>query len=275
VPSEEGDNDPSWWDDRNLLMAVDIGYDEGGEGRKPLLVSMQLATVVRAKKLKKHWRLKLGQVPFFHAKDFNNFSGGVFQGLTPNQRSGLLAKPVTLIHRHVSIGLTAEIDCDLYDSITDQPFRSRWGTAYTFAIDMLAVFASMYLRETGQGSEVNILIEGGHRNSEQARQFLDLQKIANDFDDTLSILTVGIGDKKNHPILQAADMLAYSEWQKIQGKDSEIYSAIRKPSRYVPFRVILNEDLIRRIKGVHDKREARRRAFGQRTIKEILSDERS
>jgi hypothetical protein len=69
------DDDPSWWDDGDWLMAIDLGYDESGSG-DTLLVSVQLGVTEQAKKLKRKWRAKLraADVEYFHANEFDNFS---------------------------------------------------------------------------------------------------------------------------------------------------------------------------------------------------------
>jgi hypothetical protein len=82
---QNGDDDTSWWDEESVLVAVDLGYDESGAG-DILLVSVQVGITEQAKKLKRHWKSRLGNLEFFHSKDFGNYSHGVFA------KAGLLVK---------------------------------------------------------------------------------------------------------------------------------------------------------------------------------------
>ena len=148
-------------------MAVDLAFDESGRG-STLLVSMQLSSAHRAKKLKKQWKRTLPpSVPFFHSKDFWNYSGGVFEGQSREERDKLLGKLSTFIKRHISIGFTSVIDVDAYNRRTTQDFRSRWGTAYSFSINMLLLASHIYCELYSLGNDINILIASGHRHGAQ------------------------------------------------------------------------------------------------------------
>lgn len=58
-------------------------------------------------------------------------------------------------------------------------------------------------------------------------------------------MTVGLGSKKDHPILQTADMLAYSEWQKLTHGDREIWEALHvEGCEYLPGYLDLDEQLV-------------------------------
>jgi hypothetical protein len=98
--------DPSWWDAGSWLLANDIGCDESGSG-DILLVTLQLGTVQKATKLKTHWKAELQTAGtlFFHSKDFNHFSGGIFKTLTQEQRTRPLAALSGCIRKNLSVGL--------------------------------------------------------------------------------------------------------------------------------------------------------------------------
>jgi len=104
------------------------------------------------------------------------------------------------------------------------------------------------LNELRLPSEVNILIEGGHKNSNQAAQILgELQRVPVEILPLpVKILTAGLGCKDDHPILQAADMLAYSEWQSMSDGDPAIWNALHKPGmRYRSIPILCDERHIR------------------------------
>jgi hypothetical protein len=208
------------------IEAFDLAYDESGSGNI-LLVSLQLSTVYRAKKLKQYWLKQLRNIPFFHSKDFNNYSKGVFAGLDRPQRKALLAQLGTLIQRHLIAGFTTRINVERYNAMTTNDFRSRWGSAYTFSVMSLLMSAHLYFEHHGLPQRVNVLIENGHKNAAQALGLINsARELGEKFQGKLQILTASLGAKKDHPILQSADMLAYGEWQKMcEGSDLSIYNA--------------------------------------------------
>jgi hypothetical protein len=219
-------------------MAVDLAYDESGEG-DVLLVSMQIGMTQKAKRMKKLWRKELARagIPYFHSKDFDNYTGGVFRDLSRQTRERLLDSLAQLARLRLEIGLTARISKQLFRGMTDHKFRSKYATEYSFAIQMLILSAHLYLERFELGFDVNIVVEEGHRNSGQVLQILRDLKTAPKGDglERLNILSVGLGSKKDHPILQASDMLAYSEWQKTISGDTAIYDALHiEWSRYKP-----------------------------------------
>src|SRR5207249_10700232 len=131
--------------------------------------SCQIAITEQAKKLKRQWKSRLGQLKYFHSVDVDNYSQGVFSeaGLSRHQRHELLKDLAKLIHRHVIAGITACVSISEYNRLTTPEFRSRAGTAYGFLIDMCMLRTHGLLKELRLPTKLNILVERGHRNSEQ------------------------------------------------------------------------------------------------------------
>ncbi len=259
-------------------MAIDLGYDEGGNGDR-LLVSVQIGMTGDANKLKKKWKetLPLG-LPYFHSKDFGNRVGGKFikADLGMAARKRLLKDLASIIHRHLIAAVTVSVSICEYASLTTHDFRSRVGTAYAFAIDVCLLSAYALVIEDNLKPEFNVIIEKGHRNSNQVAQILDrLQKIpaeiqadaGEDVIPDLRLLSIGLGEKGDHPILQAADMMAYSEWQGIrQNGNPTIWHAIKRaapPSKYSIYRIDCNAEVIQQFANNGTKafvRKQRKRA---------------
>ncbi len=254
--SEDGEDDePSWWDDEALLMAVDLGYDEGGCG-DTLLVSVQAGIVQKAKKLKTSWKADLNKakIPFFHSVDYSNFDGGQFRGMSRQSRQELLSSLTGHIRKRLLFGMTAKVTLSYYNAEATPHIRSVWGTAYSFAIQMLMLITHEIMEKQNLGIDINVLIEDGHANSEQMLQILGRIKKAyktRPSEIPFNILNHGLGSKKDHPILQAADMLAYSDWQRLQQKNREIYDALHvKGSRYRAGYVDLDKQLVGEALGI-------------------------
>jgi hypothetical protein len=230
-------------------MAVDLGYDEGGNG-DVLLVSVQVGVTQKARKLKTAWKsdLRKAKIPFFHSVDYTNLDAGIFRGMKRQERQELLASLSGHVRKRLLFGMTAKVTQSHYNSKISNDMRSQWGTAYSFAIQMLMLITRIIMDESKLGIDVNVVIEDGHPNSGQMVEILGRIKKAYEAgasDPALHILNYGLGSKKDEPILQAADMLAYSDWQRIQQKDREIYDALHVPgSRYLAGFVDLDKQLV-------------------------------
>jgi hypothetical protein len=176
-----------------------------------------------------------------------------------------------LIHQHLSIGITGKITKSIFEQKTTQVFRSKWGTAYTFAIQMLVTSAYIYADRFHLRPEFNILIEDGHKHASQAIEKLNESKKAGlAFQIPSRILSIALGSKPDHPILQAADMLAYSVWQKISNGDSTIYDALHPTnSLYLPEFIDFDVELVDVVTEGAEKWMAERKAWGQRKAQEI------
>src|SRR5260370_26622357 len=135
---------------------------------------MEVGLKKKNKRMKKLWRKELKKVgiPYFHSRDFDNYTGGVFRDLDRQRRERVLDSLAQLTRLRLETGLTTKISKKLFTGLTDQQFRSKYATEYSFAIQMLVLFAYFYLERFGLGFDVNILIEEGHRNSAQALQIL-------------------------------------------------------------------------------------------------------
>jgi len=230
-------------------MAVDMGFDESGS-HDILLVSVQVGVVQRAKKLKTAWKTILREncVPYFHSVDYDNFDKGIFRHLDRGARNRLLRSLGGHLRRRMLFGITGKITVSAYNAKTDNRFRSEWSAAYGFAMSMLMLQTRILLDGSGLGDEVNVLIEDGHKNSGQALQIVQRIKRAKErgsSEPALHVLSAALGSKADHPILQAADMLGYSEWQRLIHGQQEIYEELHVDnSRYAVAYMDLDKHLV-------------------------------
>lgn len=194
---------------------IDCAFDESGSKESHrgnlLVVSGYFGATSRMARLSRSWQGTLDGfgVPYFHTKELWNGRSELFRGLSKSQRKRLLSALIESVHHNVQWGFSAFIDPDYYVSKTSERFRSQWGSAYTFAMRLTILFFILILeRERRAGEAVNILIEGGHPNANQA---LEMMREFSTFEDRpLNIRNYGLGPKEGQPTLQAADMLAYA-----------------------------------------------------------------
>jgi hypothetical protein len=105
----------------------------------------------------------------------------------------------------------------------------------------MLVMTRLYLGMEGSIHEdINIIIEDGHRNSQQAiEQISNWKKTSGTI---LRIASHGLVDKIKYPILQAADLTAYAWWEKRRGgHDRRIFPALshgaaRLPAMFLPWK---------------------------------------
>jgi hypothetical protein len=218
-------------------MAVDIGFDESGD-RNTLLLSAQVGVVGKVRKMGTAWKTRLfrDNVDYFHAVEYDR-SSGVFGHLDRRARKELLHCLGSHLRKKMLFGITVKIDPHSYKLRTDNKFRSQWATAYPLAMQAIMLITAIALEKQKLGNEVNIVLESGHANVNQALDILLRMKQVQDSGKRelpLRILSAEIGCKVDYPILQAADMLAYSEWQSLNQTRGDIYDELHaKGSRYL------------------------------------------
>ncbi|HEY1801893.1 MAG TPA: hypothetical protein VGG46_13240 [Terriglobales bacterium] len=230
-------------------MAVDMGFDESGS-HDILLLSVQVGVVQKARRMKTAWKtlLREAKIPFFHSVDYGNFSKGIFKHLSRDERQELLSSLSGNLRKRMLFGITGKVTISNWNSKTDPKFRGEWAAAYSFAMQMLMLETRVILEKLRVGYDVNILLEDGHKNAGQAINILRSIKEKNKHrpeDAVLNILTEGLGSKTDYPILQAADMLGYSEWQSLIQSNREIYDALHvKGSRYFTVYMDMDKHLV-------------------------------
>jgi hypothetical protein len=176
-----------------------------------LVVSAIVGNTSQMIRMSSSWNrdLKASGVDYFHAKDHWNGSAEQYHGIDRPAREKLAVRLISRITRRFDFGVSALVNEDEYRREASPRFRSQYGSPYGFAFQM--AMSMIFLELTRQGrvnQPVNILIEDGHANANQAITLIE-QKKKKQSTAGLSICTYGLGGKVGQPILQAADMLAY------------------------------------------------------------------
>jgi len=207
---------------------IDIGFDESGTPLKNLLVvSAIIGQTSKMRELAERWGqdLRANGVDFYHSKDHWNRRSKPYHRLSMTKRKVLLSRLIAHIHKYFNIGISAHIDTEEYKRLTTPEFRTDWGSPYAFTMQMLWLSIHLYLKSRKAEHEVvNILIEDGHTNVRQA--FEMISKAKGMTDPVFKLGTYECGPKQNNPILQAADLLAYSCCQRLSSGASRMYSQL-------------------------------------------------
>jgi hypothetical protein len=226
---------PSWWGEESLSVVIDSFFDESGNARKNLLVvSAYFGPTRDMRKLSRKWKTELDEkeVEYFHARDYRRRHSGVFKHLSNTKRKDLLDKLLKHIERHAEGGITARINTEEYKKLTSERFRSQWGAAYSFCVQLILLRLALILHEERRPDHpVNILIEDGHQNANQTIEILGRRH------SVIRIASYGLGAKRDHAVLQAADLLAYSSSDHtISPDESYLFQRLRstrKPTYYM------------------------------------------
>lgn len=252
---------PSWWANESNLIVIDCGIDESvRSNNKLLVVSAIIGQTSTMRKFANAWAKDLQDfnVDFFHAKDHWNRRAKPYHGLSMTKRSKLLKRLIGHIHKYVEVGISVAVNVDEYERITTPRFRSNWGAPFAFSIQMLMVLAHLDLKDRNRDREkANVLVEQG-AHIHQALEIIGKAKHSPYA--FVRIASAGWGEKTGNPILQAADLLAYSWGEYLTTNRNSSFMqglAERKPHRFpcLP----LNTDLVERLKSDINAHIERRR----------------
>lgn len=209
------------------------------------------------RKLSTGWQrvLDLHDLPYFHAKDLWKPRSKLFRTLSTSKRKALLSKLVDHIHKRVDWGLSAYLNVDHYLTETTPRFRSQWGSPYTFAVRQIMNYLYVCLHRSNRAKEpINVLLERGHVNEQQALGMLD------DYEGSLNIHTRGSGKKIGNPALQAADLLAYATCESLRGEHSKIREKLLSNPRPGHYELNCNGKIVELMKSTVEAVHARRKA---------------
>lgn len=213
---------------------IDLGIDESGKSGEKLIVSAILGQTARMKKLKSAWDADIGRagVDFFHAKEHWNRRARPYRGISMVKRKALLGSLASQIGKYSGLSIGVEIDLADFEARTTKRFKNTFGSAYAFGVHLMLVMLRLHLESHRSTNEqINILIEEGHKNCQQAiDQIISWKRRPGT---VLQVASAGLGCKRDHPILQAADMVAYGWWQFKGCEDKRIFSAVKRGSPHL------------------------------------------
>jgi len=211
---------------------IDIGIDESKSHASQLIVvSAIVGNTMQMRKLDAEWKRDLirSGADYFHATEHWNGSAKAYHGIGRPERKKLLGRLAGHVRHRFLFGASAIVDQDEYRSVTSERFRSQYGSAYGFAFQLLmTMILAELLRQKRHNQPVNVLIEDGHVNAEQVIGFIhDKKKL--DSSKGLRIGTYGLGGKRDNPILQAADLLAFAACELANTGESDMFACLAAP----------------------------------------------
>lgn len=229
---------PGCWG-REYVATFTAYLDDSGIPDEGLLsVSGYVSKAINWKRFVDQWAMMCREfeVPYIHLVDAVNPSHPTYRHLNQYRRRKMLMRAAAIISKHVLLGCTTYISTKEYDELVDAKFKTRHGSAYGAAVGATVTHLNLALRKMKghkQGDILNVFLEDGHKNTNDALEVLhdtkkrmnpiDTDSIPNDVffytpDPYAGLLPLYIGDigtgskigPAARPPLQAADVLAYS-----------------------------------------------------------------
>ena len=210
-------------------------FDESGthatQDESLLIVAGYLAEEAKWSAFEKCWAALLKQfnVDRFHMKDLRNLRHKRYKHLSRANRLELLTNLIDATAEAALLGTIGYLrPCD-YQAVTDQKFRSRYGSAYGILITLsLLKLDSVLLNQIREPDTIRVFLEEGHANAADALRLLQywqedtapvpthyegepVQQVVPDPNRTfrLRIADFRLGSKTGMYQLHAADMSAY------------------------------------------------------------------
>jgi hypothetical protein len=213
---------------------IDLGIDESKSPDNPLLVvSAIVGNTSLMRKLDVEWKreFKASNVDYFHAQEHWNLKSKAYHGISTAEREALLNRLVLHLQRRFLFGASVILDEAEYRASASDRFRSQRGSPYGWGFQMLMVLIRTELIKQRRANQpVNILIEDGHANAKQVIGFIEQKKRLGD-PRGLKIGSYGLGGKKDNPILQAADLLAFGVCE-FHAKGQSDFASRVAPAKY-------------------------------------------
>jgi len=209
-------------------------FDESIGSRGDLIIAGYASSIDRWASFATEWKecLEEYKVPYFHMTKLKSQQSRIFRHLSWEQRQKFFTKLLWLIYRHAMFGVSCRISPKDYENVTTPQFRTQFGSAYTFALQICTLIIDRFLNAVpGDDHKFSVFLEAGHRNADEAIKYLreeqlrhtpltdeELQEIAGDPNveiirnhkpSRVRIDSVGLGTKQSKAPLQAADILAH------------------------------------------------------------------
>lgn len=210
-------------------------FDESGthatQDEPLLIVAGYLADEAKWSAFDKRWAALLTQfnVDRFHMKDLRNFRHKRFKHLSRANRLELLTNLIDATAETALLGTIGYLRPSEYQAVTDQKFRSMYGSAYGILITLsLLKLDSVLLNQIREPDTIRVFLEEGHANAADALRLLrywqedtapapthyegePVQQVVPDPNrmSRLRIADFRLGSKTGMYPLHAADMLAY------------------------------------------------------------------
>ena len=174
------------------------------------MLSAIVGNTAKMRQLDKEWKRDLvaSNVDYFHAQEHGNLRAKPYNGISRTEREKLLNRLIAHIQSRFLFGASSVVDESEYRAKTSQRFQSQQGSPYAFAFQKLMVTISLELIKRGRIDQpINILIEDGHKNAGQVIELINAKKKRGG---GMTVASHGLAGKKDNPILQSADLLAFA-----------------------------------------------------------------
>lgn len=215
-------------------------------------------------------------IPYLRLKELVNSTATKYRHLDPDDRLDIMAEAAEAIWSTASFSVMTAISPREYKSLTDNSFRGRYGSAYTYSINVLIAATVLSLDDSLDSQllesrhTLDVLLENGHTSEREAVsqiqhlkeqiQPVPVDKLRQDGIEAIEmkrdplrqirvdLRRIGVGTKLEATMypLQAADLLASSTTREMTRRDDGSLSVIMNAvEAKVPYKgIMLDKDYI-------------------------------
>tara|TARA_R110000751_G_scaffold72991_2_gene147724 strand:- start:667 stop:1575 length:909 start_codon:yes stop_codon:yes gene_type:complete len=195
------------------IMVLFRGYfDESYSDESPRLMAIAGYVLEKdaALSMDELWRRKLAdeELSMFHMTDCAN-GFGEFDGMSFDRRDQIARHFIGLVRGYVSAGFAFISNQSQFDESSIDKHGSPYAHGVKFCIGSLNAWVSCH----GSASKVSLVLESGHADQGLADRMAFSPQNRNSVD---RVVTRSFADKREAPLLQAADILAWQSMKNLR-----------------------------------------------------------
>ena len=143
------------------VLVLEAYFDESGSSlnQRPILVlGGYIAPFEKWLTFSEDWGLALRHycIPYFHATELPSRHSKLYRHLSVEQKRSLVDDLVTVVGKHVNMGVAIVMSPDDWRLSTTDTFRCKHGSAYGICMELLLMLASVMLRKPGQSQSGSV-----------------------------------------------------------------------------------------------------------------------
>lgn len=195
---------------------LQVYFDESGTHSESPIICMAgyISTVEQWTHFSRNWQERIDKegIDCFHMTDFEN-RRGPFKGMSKAKGNLLIESLIKIINVRVRyLFALAFAKADFDDVVGDKYIRTV-GTEWTFCAMACMAFIRQWADQRAEKDPINFFFEQGARHSKALLAAHTKASKNKEFVSSMNLGTFTLGNRRNLPPLQAADILAYEAYK--------------------------------------------------------------
>ena len=198
------------------MAALKLYFDESGTHKSAagIAIAGYVASTDSWLHFSEDWSVALKRfgVSCFHMTDWEN-RRGEFKGMKERERKRLYNKLVTIIHRYAEGGLAASFHVHDF-----QKADLLLGSPYIFCSTLAIAAANQWAETVSFDDELEFVFEKGAETASYFKRAFEAAQKNKQFAARFRLGSISYADRRRVVPLQAADILAYETYKKLDGR---------------------------------------------------------